>query len=298
MKRKSKKFKHLFLLLLLVFSLIGIDRGMNKVYATENDFLVDSNGILMSYTGTGGKVTLPKGIKIISSRAFSGNTAITSIIMPNSVTTIENGAFDSCYSLKEVILSQKLTTIKDNAFWGCTALSKISIPKSVTTIGFGAFGHCDSLKNIYVPKTVKEIGNYAFGFVYYGDFSPLSDFVLLGETQSAAENYALKYNFKMLTKNDLKTSIKKLQKTSKNKLKIAWQKNRKTTGYEIQISTDKKFPAAKTKTKWIKKATTNNYSLKSADGKTYYIRIRGYRTASGEKIYSQWSKAKNFRFKK
>ena len=296
MKTIAKKILNIFFILLLAMCFIGVDGSYNKAYAVENDFQVDPNGVLMDYTGNGGKVRLPKTVKTINSRAFSGNTSITSIQMPNSVKIIENGAFDSCYSLKEVTLSQKLTTIGDNAFWGCTALSRISIPKSVTTIGFGAFGHCDSLKNIYVPKNVKEIGNYAFGFVYYGDFAPISDFVLIGEPKSAIQTYAEKYNFRLLTKSCLKTSVQKLQTTSKNKLKIVWKRNCNVSGYQIQISTNKHFTSSKTV--WIKKASKNNYSFTPTSGKTYYIRMRGYHMTAGEKYYSQWSKTNTFRFKK
>lgn len=281
------------ILLLMLLCLIGLSGKNTTIYAAESDFQVDPSGVLQSYTGAGGKVTLPKSVKTISSRAFSGNTAITGIYMPDTVRTIENGAFDSCYFLKEVDLSNKLTTIGDNAFWGCTSLSRISIPKSVTTIGFGAFGHCDSLKSIYIPKSVSSIGNYAFGFVYYGDFSPLTDFMLIGEKGSAADQYARKYDFPLITKSMLKTSLKKISSTN-NQYKITWDKNRNVSGYEIQISTDKKFSKAKTQTILVKKYTKMNYLYKAAKGKTYYVRIRGYKNAAGEKYFSSWSKVKSF----
>lgn len=92
------------------------------------------------------------------------------------------------------------------------------------------------------------------------------------------------------------TSISKLKKKSKG-FTVKWKKQAtQTTGYQIQYSTSSKFKSAKTKT--IKKVKTTSTSIsKLKKKKTYYVRIRTYRTVSGVKYYSAWSKVKKVKTK-
>lgn len=103
----------------------------------------------------------------------------------------------------------------------------------------------------------------------------------------------LKKTFRILPKG---TSISKLTKKSKG-FTVKWKKQAtQTTGYQIQYSTSKKFTSAKTKT--IKKVKTTSTSVsKLKKKKTYYVRIRTYRTVNGVKYYSGWSKIKKVKTK-
>ena len=60
------------------------------------------------------------------------------------------------------------------------------------------------------------------------------------------------------------------------------------TGYQIQYSTDMNFKNAKTKT--ITSSSTVKTTLSSlSSGKTYYVRVRTYKTVNDVKYYSGWS---------
>ena len=87
------------------------------------------------------------------------------------------------------------------------------------------------------------------------------------------------------------TSVSKTSSTSKGKIKVTWKKQKtQTTGYQIQVSTSSKFKSAKTTT--VKKNSTVSTTIKSLKSKkTYYVRVRTYKTVRGEKFYSSWSKA-------
>jgi len=72
------------------------------------------------------------------------------------------------------------------------------------------------------------------------------------------------------------------------------------TGYEIQYAVYKSFSGAKTVT------ITNNKTASKVisgltSGKTYYVRIRTYKTATidgkATKVYSNWSAVKNVKVK-
>jgi len=92
------------------------------------------------------------------------------------------------------------------------------------------------------------------------------------------------------------TKIKTLTK-GKKKITVKWKKQTKQTkGYQIQYSTSKKFKGAKIKT--IKKNKTTKVVLKKLKAKkTYYVRIRTYKTVGKTKYYSAWSKAKRVKVK-
>lgn len=93
------------------------------------------------------------------------------------------------------------------------------------------------------------------------------------------------------------TQISKLISVAKSRLKITWNQVNYCDGYCIQYSTDKNFKKNRT-TKYIsgKKNTSVTYkSLKS--GKRYYVRVAAYKTVSGKKSLSSWSKVKYIKVK-
>ena len=97
-------------------------------------------------------------------------------------------------------------------------------------------------------------------------------------------------------------SIKKLTATSKG-FKVTYGKGSNNTGYEIQYSTSKKFTKSTTKSVTISKAKTTSKTISKLKAKkTYYVRIRTYKTVKvngkSVKVYSDWSSAKSVKTKK
>ena len=91
-------------------------------------------------------------------------------------------------------------------------------------------------------------------------------------------------------RNLVTTSILKLQ-GKKKALTVTWNKKHKISGYEIQISTTKKFKKSASKKVKASKSKVTFRNLKSK--KKYYVRIRTYRVVDGIKVYSKWSKIKS-----
>lgn len=130
-------------------------------------------------------------------------------------------------------------------------------------------------------------------------------------TVTAKANKKLKKSVTMKVK-DLKPtsiSISASKGTSLSKVKAArksfsatWKKQSKqTSGYQLQYSTNKKF-AKSVKTSTISKNTTVKKTVKSLKAKkTYYVRVRTYKTVKvgkkSVKIYSGWSTAKKVKTK-
>ena len=96
-----------------------------------------------------------------------------------------------------------------------------------------------------------------------------------------------------------KPSVKTVSSPSKGKIKITWKKPSVASGVEIQYSTDKKFTKSKRVTYEIKGTkTTSKTFAKLKKGKKYYVRLRTYKTVSGERIYSKYSAIKSVKVKK
>ena len=93
-------------------------------------------------------------------------------------------------------------------------------------------------------------------------------------------------------------AISSAANTAAKTMTVKWGKNAKATGYQIQYSTSKTF-ASGNKTVNIAKAATVSQVIKSlVKGKTYYIRIRAYKTAGSTKYYSAWSATKSLKITK
>jgi len=92
-----------------------------------------------------------------------------------------------------------------------------------------------------------------------------------------------------------KTKIKYGGRLKDGSLAIKWKKTKPISGYEVQVSTNKKFKKSKTYTAKAKsKSARISKGIKS--NKKYFIRIRTFKTVkyNGKKIkiYGSWSKTK------
>lgn len=97
-------------------------------------------------------------------------------------------------------------------------------------------------------------------------------------------------NKKTNSSSTVKPNIKNLKiKKSKNKINISWKKNKNVTGYQVQYSTTKRFKKKNTKTITITK-NKPSASFKRRKGKTYYVRVRAYKSSCKEHKKYAWSK--------
>lgn len=127
--------------------------GATKTFAEENlrDFVINDDGELIEYTGSGGDVVIPYGVTCIDYSAFENCSGLTSVIIPRGATSIAGGAFKGCSGLKSVTIPEGMEMIGWYAFENCSGLTSITIPKSVMYI-FDAFRGCSGLTSITVAK--------------------------------------------------------------------------------------------------------------------------------------------------
>ena len=92
-----------------------------------------------------------------------------------------------------------------------------------------------------------------------------------------------------------KPEMKKLT-AGKKKFTVQWKKDKKTDGYQVQYSTDKKFKK-NVKSVNVSKKNTKTTVKKLKKGKTYRVRVRSYKKINGKKYYSGWGKVKSVKVK-
>ncbi len=160
------------------------------------DSVTSINDSTFCYCSNLETVTIPDSVTSIGDEAFYWCVNIKSIRIPDSVTHIGDEAFLFCWQLKSIVIPDSVTRIGKYAFDACKSLLSVKIGKRVTSIGEGAFNKCESLKSISIPDNVKNIGKYAFGyFKDYNSIEKMSDFIVRGNSGSAAEDYAKENGF-------------------------------------------------------------------------------------------------------
>ena len=82
----------------------------------------------------------------------------------------------------------------------------------------------------------------------------------------------------------------------KQLLTVKWGRRAEATGYELQYAMKSSFAGAKT-VKIKKNATVSATIKKLKTGKTYYVRLRSYKTVGKKTYYSAWSKGKSVKVK-
>ena len=131
----------------------------------------------------------------------------------------------------------------------------------------------------------KTVNTYYYTVSYSGNKNPGKAYA----TVNLRNGYSGSFKF-AFTINPKGTSLSSLTAVSKG-FTAKWKKQAtQTTGYQLQYSTSSKFSSPKTVTV-SKNSTVSKKITKLKSKKKYYVRVRTYKTVSGKKYYSSWSKA-------
>ena len=188
----------------------------------------------------------------------NGNTVMSCTVC-GTVTSIK-----TIYRIKTVSLSSASYTY-DGKTKKPTVKVKDSAGKTISSSNY-TVTYASGRKNIGKYKvTVKFKGNYSGTKTLYFNINPV------------------------------KTTVKSVTAGKKSlKVSVTAKKSSQVSGYQVQYSTSKKFTSSKTKTlSGYKKTSVTISGLKS--NKTYYVRVRTYKTVKGVKYYSGWS---TYKYKK
>ena len=252
-------------------------------------------------------VLFAEGMLKLPNQACQGAANLTKATGPVSVVAVGDAAMEECpnvkiycysgsyideYALQNNIAYEYIGEAKDSVITAPNYTKTSSSSKQTFKIdtkldGLGAFTYLSDKASVEVDQE--------------GNVTIAPDFVGKATiTIKVSSVGAYKAGEKKITVNvkPAATKISKLTNKKKNKMVVKWAKKSKVTGYQIQYSTDVKFK------KSVKKVSVsgNKVSSKTISSlkkkKTYYVRIRTYKTVSGKTYYSDWSTAKKVKITK
>ena len=233
----------------------------------EQGFITSKDGtVLLKYVGKDDNVCIPQGITKIEKNAFANCKKLTKVTIPDSVASV--AGFTHCKKLEKVVLGKNVRVIGESAFSG-TSLTEITIPKRVNTIDQDAFSKCKNLKKITFKGTPSDISPYAFDGT---------------AVVTEPGNIKTQYTWAVLDR------LKSTRKKSVFNGTFHCLRLKSADGYELQISSTKKFTKKTTKTFAVKK----NGKRVCRDLKLpndLYLRIRPYKLTGGVKSYGKWTYA-------
>lgn len=105
--------------------------------------------------------------------------------------------------------------------------------------------------------------------------------------KASTSSYKTIYTLKKMSKPSVK-------KSSSKKVKVSWSKVSGATGYQISKSTSsKKTNIVAT----VKSQSATSKVLTSKKKKTYYYKVRAYRTVNDKRVYAPWSSVRSYKLK-
>ena len=254
--------------------------GMTGGYAVADDKIMIVNFDEDSVAVSSGEEELSSG------DAFTGSITVTRLSdAPGAfdIDVYENGTEDEElasveYSFTELInLSEAKITVRGLSNMVYTGKARKPIPEEVYVIYTNSEGEEDEENLSY------EDGDFSIAY---------KNNVKVGKATATFTGKRACYGTfsKTFKVNPKGTSISSLSKGKKS-FTVKWRKQAvQTSGYQIQYGLKSSFKSAKTKT--IKGTKTVKATVKSLKSKkTYYVRVRTYKTVKGFKYYSAWSKA-------
>ena len=108
------------------------------------------------------EVILPKSIKAILGKAFSGCKNLKKIDLPETLEYMGSFCFAES-GLTELAFPNALKNIPSFCCDGCGEMETISIGRQVKKIEYMAFSGCRKIRSVTLPESLSEIGSEAFG---------------------------------------------------------------------------------------------------------------------------------------
>ena len=188
-------------------------------------------------------------------------------------------------------ISSKGTIAIKNTYTKFTKKLKVKI--SPTKVTYNGKTRKPAVKSVYYGKTKLSSRYYTVSFK--NNKNPgIGSVIVKGKGKYA--KYAGSATFSILPKAPTGLTAKS---TAKKQATVTWKGSTGATGYQIMISQKSDFRKGTTRTFTIRDSKRRSGVPKPmTSGRTYYIRIRSYKTTSdGKTVYSAWSKSTKTKIK-
>jgi len=188
-------------------------------------------------------------------------------------------------------ISSKGTIAIKNTYTKFT--KKLTVKISPTKVTYNGKTRKPAVKSVYYGKTKLSSSYYTVSFK--NNKNPgIGSVIVKGKGKYA--KYAGSATFSILPKAPTGLTAKS---TAKKQATVTWKGSTGATGYQIMISQKSDFRKGTTRTFTIRDSKRRSGVPKPmTSGRTYYIRIRSYKTTSdGKTVYSAWSKSTKTKIK-
>lgn len=237
-----------------------------------------ATGGTLSYVSDNSKITIKDGKAVVPAN-FTGKTNITII------------ASGECYNTatKTIVLAinKVANTITASNFTKTYSTKAQSFSIGATRKGSGALTYSSDNKSVTVDKD----GKVTVKAKFIGKATITIKVAAKGIYKEATKKI-------IVTVNPTKTTLTSAVNAKGLKMTVKWKKNSVGIGYEIQYSIKKDFSSGNKTVSVTKNSTVSKTITGLTKGKTYYVRIRTYKTVSKVKYYSGWSAVKSVKISK
>lgn len=182
------------------------------------------------------------------------------------------------------VTAKKQQSITTSALSYTKAIGSKAFSLGTKTDGDGKLAYTSSNKKVATVTSAGKVTVKAYGTATVTIKAP--------ETQNY-KSATKKISVKVIPK---KLSLKTVKSPSKKKMEISWKKDSTVTGYEIYVSPKKNFSSGTIK-RTYKKNTVKKIINGLKSKKTYYVKIRAYKTVGKNKYYGKWSAVKKVKVK-
>ena len=271
--------------------------------------------------------TYYKAVKTITIKVVKGSQAITAKAAASLVAVGKTDAITVKGAKGSLTYKSSSTTIATVNAKGVVTGKKVGTVKitvtAAATANYNAASKTVTIKVVPAATTKLTAENQAkgikltwakvtgaSGYVIYRNNTKVKT-ITSGSTvtwaDTAANTNGTKYVYKVVATASTGTStlskslttyrvaapaVSALKNSAAGRMTVTWAKNAKANGYQIQYSINKAFTSGN-KSVSINGASTVSKVISSlTKGKTYYVRIRTYKTVGSTKYWSSWSPAK------
>ncbi len=275
-------------------------------------------------------IKLPTSLKVIKDSAFNNCASLATVELPKNLQSLGSYSFGNCSKLQKVTVKGMNTSFDTLTFQGCSKLKEFSCYKKSTAVTYAKekgykVSYINTNYKITVPKTSKTVvyGSGSFKLnaktntgkkltytssskkVVTVDKNGKVKIVGCGKAtitiKSAVPNSSKTISKKVtVTVNPKKVTLSSVSSPAKKTILLKWKKSPAITGYQVDICKRKNFTEPKTRFTYVDKKNADPVIIKgtvSESGKTYYVRVRAYKTFGGKTYFGAWSNVKSVRTK-
>ncbi|MCB6994435.1 hypothetical protein LI177_13190 [bacterium 210820-DFI.6.37] len=251
------------------------------------------------------KVSVSKLTISVPAQTYTGKALTPAVTVKDGSKTLKNGTDYTVTYSNNVNAGTGKVTITGKGNYTGSVTKTFAIAKAKQTItGTSTFNKAYGSKAFSLGAKAKGKLTYKSSNTKVATVSSAGKVTIKGTgTATITVNAAAttNYNKAAAKKVTIKVAPKKMAaptvKAAKKKMTVSWKKDTKATGYQLTYALNSKFTKSKKSVTISKNKTTKKTISKLKSKKTYYVKMRAYKTVGKTKLYGSYSKVKKIKVK-